>query len=529
MRSLLEAYYEPQFSPASHGFRPDRGCHTALTTIQRTWKSTTWFIEGDISKCFDSLDHAILLEILRRRIRDNRFLRLIENLLRAGYLDGWRYSETYSGSPQGGIASPILANIYLDQLDKYVEMILLPGYNRGIRRKMSQEYTRLGHRMGRLRDRGFAEEAAQIRKEMRSIPSVQLIDQDYRRLRYVRYADDFLLGFTGPRDEAETIKGEIGRFLREELKLELSEGKTLITHARKEHARFLGHDITILGDSAKHRKGSGELDSIGRRKGGGRITGTVALEVPAEVVRERCKSRTVRGKPAARVELVNESEYAIVLRYEAEFRGLANYYQLAHNRSTRLGRLEWIMRTSLLKTLARKLRVSVREVAERFRITVQTKDGPRTGFQVKVEREGKKPLIASWGLVSLARTRIKDFGEANREDRMFRWNVATVEVVERLLADTCELCGSRDRIHVHHVRHLEDIWRKRRGQNPPPYWKVIMSSRKRKTLVVCHKCHVGIHHGRLTGQTETQATGEPDDAKVSRPVRRGADGKGSCK
>jgi group II intron reverse transcriptase/maturase len=370
MRSLLEAYYEPQFSPASHGFRPDRGCHTALTTIQRTWRGTTWFIEGDISKCFDSLDHTILLAILRRAIRDNRFLRLIENLLRAGYLDGWRYSDTYSGSPQGGIASPILANIYLDQLDKYVEMILLPGYNRGIRRKMSQEYTRLGHRMGRLRGEGFAEEAAQIRREMRSIPSVRLIDQDYRRLRYVRYADDFLLGFTGPRDEAEAIKDEVGRFLREELKLELSEEKTLITHAREEHARFLGYDITILGDSAKHRKGSGEHGSIAHRKGSGRITGTVALEVPAEVAREGCKSRTVKGKPAARVELVNESEYAIVLRYEAEFRGLANYYQLAHNRSTRLGRLEWIMRTSLLKTLAKKLRVSVREVTERFRVTL---------------------------------------------------------------------------------------------------------------------------------------------------------------
>jgi len=131
IRSILEAYYEPQFSPLSHGFRPKRGCHTALTAIRHYWKGTAWFIEGDIKGCFDTIDHPILLSILREKIHDRRFIRLIENLLQAGYLEEWKYHATYSGTPQGGIMSPLLANIYLDRLDQYVEQELLPNHTRG--------------------------------------------------------------------------------------------------------------------------------------------------------------------------------------------------------------------------------------------------------------------------------------------------------------------------------------------------------------------------------------------------------------
>jgi retron-type reverse transcriptase len=135
IRSLLEAYYEPQFSSRSHGFRPGRGCHSALAEISDSWRGTAWFIEGDISQCFDRLDHSIVRSILAEKIHDNRFLRLIDGLLQAGYLEDWRYHETLSGAPQGGVLSPLLSNIYLDRLDKYVETELLPAHNRGDRRK----------------------------------------------------------------------------------------------------------------------------------------------------------------------------------------------------------------------------------------------------------------------------------------------------------------------------------------------------------------------------------------------------------
>src|SRR6266480_6075402 len=146
VRLLLEAYYEPQFSDQSHGFRKGRGCHTALREIRETWKGTTWFIEGDISDCFGSLDHEIMAGILAEKIHDQRFLRLIRNMLEAGYLEDWKWNATLSGCPQGGVVSPVLSNIYLDRLDQFIEQILLPAHNRGARRTPYRPYMRLWQR-----------------------------------------------------------------------------------------------------------------------------------------------------------------------------------------------------------------------------------------------------------------------------------------------------------------------------------------------------------------------------------------------
>ena len=219
LRQLLEAYYEPQFSDRSHGFRPDRGCHTALRTIYYGWRGTTWFIEGDIRGCFDNIDHDVLLSILRERILDQRFLRLIENLLKAGYLEDWRYHATPSGSPQGGIVSPILANIYLDRLDTFVESVLLPTYNRGRDRKPNVAYRSLLDRAGYLTRTGRAEEGRLLRQQAQQLPSRELDDPGYRRLEDIRYADDFLLGFVGTRAEADGIKQQLSDFLQTQLRL----------------------------------------------------------------------------------------------------------------------------------------------------------------------------------------------------------------------------------------------------------------------------------------------------------------------
>lgn len=480
IRLILEAYYEPQFSDRSHGFRPGRGCHTALTEIRRTWKGTAWFIEGDISDCFGSLDHELMLSILAENIHDNRFLRLIGNLLKAGYLEDWRFNKTLSGSPQGGIVSPVLSNIYLDRLDRFVEQTLLPDYNHGTGRKHNPEYRRLQGEADQLVKMGKKEEAKNLRKQRKSIPSLDPHDPNYQRLRYVRYADDFLLGFNGPRKEAEEIKRRLGAYMQERLQLELSEPKTLITHARTKAARFLGYEVTVI-DGGRH-------DKKGRR-----ITnGVIGLKVPKDVVKTKCAPYLKHGEPVHRKERTNDSVFSIVARYQQEFRGIAEYYRLAHNLSTRLNRLKWVMEVSLTKTLANKLRISVPKVYDRYQTTIQTDRGPYKGLEVTVERDGKRPLVARWGGIPLVRRENVVLDDQPPQV----WNQRT-EVLERLLADTCELCGSSEEIDVHHIRALKDL--RRIGQTETPEWVKHMAARQRKTLVVCRKCHNGIHTGSGTG------------------------------
>jgi group II intron reverse transcriptase/maturase len=246
IRLILESYYEPQMSQCSHGFRPGRGCHTALQEIDRTWLGTTWYLEGDIRACFDSLDHQILRDTLAENIHDGRFLRLVRELLQAGYLEEWRYNATLSGAPQGGIVSPVLSNIYLTKLDKYIEETLIPAYTKGNRRQSHPQYNVLLNEAARLRRKGHHLKATEVRNRAQQLPSVDPNDPDYRRFKYLRYADDWLIGIVGPRADVEDIKRQIGTCLRDELKLELSEEKTLVTHARTEAARFLGYHISTM-------------------------------------------------------------------------------------------------------------------------------------------------------------------------------------------------------------------------------------------------------------------------------------------
>jgi group II intron reverse transcriptase/maturase len=477
LRLILSAYYEPQFSPHSHGFRPGRGCHTALSEIYHKWVGTKWLVEGDIAQCFDALDHSVMLSILSEKIHDGRFLRLIERLLQAGYLEEWRYYATYSGSPQGGILSPLLANVYLDKLDTYIETTLVPTYTRGTRRRENPPYTALKLRASRLRKKGQMQEAEQLRRQMQQLPSLDPFDQDYRRIRYLRYADDWLVAFSGPRKEAEEIKQQIGTFLRETLKLTLSETKTLITHARTEAATFLGYEVVVFNNNHKH-------DWRGHRS----INGQIGLKVPMQVIRAKCQQFSHHGKPVARKERTEDTPYSIIAQYQQEYRGLAEYYQLAVNRY-QLNRLKWVMERSLVATLAEKLRITVSQVYDRYETTLQTPDGPRKVLQAAIEREGKRPLIATWGGISLAR----NMKATLTETMPWTWGERS-ELEKRLLADTCDLCGSHQQVEVHHIRALKDLHKP--GQKERPRWVAIMAARRRKTLIVCRQCHEDIHAGR---------------------------------
>jgi len=477
IRQIMEEYYEPQFSDHSHGFRPNRGCHTALQEIQNTWIGTVWFIEGDISKCFDALDHKVMIETLREKIQDGTLIHLIEELLKAGYMDDWKLNKTLSGSPQGGIISPLLSNIYLDRLDKYVENTLIPEYNRGKGRGKNREYANLLQQAYRSKDK---EEAQRLRQEAQKLPSLDSDDPNFRRLRYVRYADDFLLGFIGPKEEAEEIKQKIGEFLQRELKLELSKTKTLVTHARAETARFLGYEVGTKQDNSKQTQ---------KRRS---VNGYPRLSIPKDVIEAKCKRYMKNGKVIHRAEMLNESEFSIMSAYQAEYRGIVEYYKRAHNISE-LGKLKWVMTQSLTMTLAAKLKTTVANIFRKFQTTLIVKGKSYKGMQITIQREGKKPLIAQWGGIPLTR----DKSAILMDDPLVKWGGRT-ELLKRMLADTCEQCGSTEQVEVHHIRAMKDL-NKYTGREKPE-WVIKMALRRRKTLVLCQQCHDNLHAGKPMAQ-----------------------------
>jgi len=485
VRSILEAYYEPQFSNSSHGFRPERGCHTALSTIDRTWQGTKWFIEGDIRGCFDNIEHQILMSIIREKIKDNRFLRLIENLLKAGYCEQWEYKPTFSGSPQGAIVSPILANIYLDRLDKFVEQTLIPEYTRGTRRAENPEYSKLQKLAWYFRKTGQASRAHELEIQYQKMPSKDVNDPEYRRLFYLRYADDFLLGFAGPVAEAEEIKEKLKTFLTVNLKLELSEEKTLITHAQTQAAKFLGYEIVVQQSDSKHTQGRRSLN------------GVIGLRIPAKFVEEKCALYMANGKPIHRPELNNDDDFTIVNVYQSEYRGYVQYYSLAQNIAW-LAKLRWVMWSSLMKTLAGKHKTSVAKISGKYYKTVKLPHGQRKCVEITVNREGKKPLVARFGGLQLKRN-----PKAAIEDLpTTRKHPSRNELIKRLLADECEVCGTTGDIEVHHIRALKDL--KVKGRREIPLWMHIMSARRRKTLMVCNKCHDAIHSGKPMNRRTTE-------------------------
>jgi len=451
IRQILEAYYDCQFSDHSHGFRPGRGCHTALSTIKQTWNGSRWFIEGDIKACFDRIDHGVLLSILGEKIHDNRFLRLIRHLLQAGYLEDWQYHKTLSGSPQGGVVSPILSNIYLDKLDTFVEQTLLPKYNRGETRRINPQYRLIYKRLYRKRKAGKLKEAKALAKQLRTHPQGDSADPNYRRLRYTRYADDTLFGFAGPKAEAEEIKRQLKEFLQDTLKLELSEEKTLITHAKTEAARFLGYEIVA-------QQGNDQLDQHGKRC----INGVIGLRVPIDAIDARCRLYMKRNKPIHRPTLLFESDYTIIDRYQAEYRGVVQYYLLAYN-VCRLSKLHFVMERSLTRTLANKHKSTAKQMRNKYRSTIETPYGPMKCLKVIVEREnGKKPLVTYFGGIPLRRQK-----EVMLHDQTPRMLDGTrSELVKRLLAETCEMCGSKEDIEVHHIRKLADLNIEGRPEKP---------------------------------------------------------------
>ena len=490
VRMILEAIYEGHFETTSHGFRPKRSCHTALLHIQKTFSGAKWFIEGDIKGFFDNIDHDVLVGILRERISDDRFIRLIRKFLKAGYVEDWTFHNTYSGMPQGGIVSPILANIYLDKLDKYVKEYIR-HFDMGTKRRPGKESNDLANerkwtvrKLKKIKD--GTEKAAlvarlkAIEQERAAFPSGDEMDGSYRRLKYIRYADDFILGVIGSKEDALRIKEDIKSFLSESLALELSEEKTLITHTGKS-AKFLGYEITVTRNNHQRRDVQGRL----RRTYGKRVRLNVSMATLRDKLLEygameiKLRNGKEIWKPKCRSGLIFNDDLEILDRYNRETVGFCNYYLIANN-CVVLHNFRYIMEYSMYKTFAGKYRSTVRKINKKYRLSKL--------FTVKYEQKG---VIKSrtFYKTSFKRRTTAFNGSCDIEPYSIA-DVSRTNLTDRLKAEKCELCGATGKLIMHHVRNLKDL----KGKES---WKRLMSARKRKTIALCPSCHRLRHLGKV--------------------------------
>ena len=490
VRMILEAIYEGHFETTSHGFRPKRSCHTALLHIQKTFSGAKWFIEGDIKGFFDNIDHDVLVGILRERISDDRFIRLIRKFLKAGYVEDWTFHNTYSGMPQGGIVSPILANIYLDKLDKYVKEYIR-HFDMGTKRRpgkesndLANERKRTVRKLKKIKD--GTEKAAlvarlkAIEQERAAFPSGDEMDGSYRRLKYIRYADDFILGVIGSKEDALRIKEDIKSFLSESLALELSEEKTLITHTGKS-AKFLGYEITVTRNNHQRRDVQGRL----RRTYGKRVRLNVSMATLRDkllgygAMEIKFRNGKEIWKPKCRSGLIFNDDLEILDRYNRETVGFCNYYLIANN-CVVLHNFRYIMEYSMYKTFAGKYRSTVRKINKKYRLNKL--------FTVKYEQKG---VIKSrtFYKTSFKRRTTAFNGSCDIEPYSIA-DVSRTNLTDRLKAEKCELCGATGKLIMHHVRNLKDL----KGKES---WKRLMSARKRKTIALCPSCHRLRHLGKV--------------------------------
>ena len=492
VRMVLEAIYEGNFEYTSHGFRPNRSCHTALAHIQKEFSGAKWFVEGDIKGFFDNINHDVLINILMERIADERFIRLIRKFLKAGYIEDWQFHNTYSGTPQGGIISPILANIYLDKLDKYIKEYTVK-FDKGKKRKFSRESMDFGNArkriVRRLKSVKDERQRTKLILELKATeqgrakyPDGDEMDADYRRMKYARYADDFLVGIIGSKQDAQQIKEDIKNFLADRLALELSDEKTLVTHTERP-AKFLGYEITVRKSNDQKRDKRGRL----RRRTYGK---RVCLNVSTETVRKKLfdwgvleltnRNGKEIWKPKCKSGLIFNDDLEILDSYNREIVGFYNYYSIANNCAHALNNFSYIMEYSMYKTFAGKYKCRTRGVNKKYRkngrfiVTHMTKTGVKERYFYDGGFKRKKPTYKS---------------ECDIMPRTI-YTAGRTSLVERLKARECELCGATDDLVMHHVRKLKNL----QGKES---WERHMIARKRKTIAVCRSCHKKIHDGKI--------------------------------
>jgi group II intron reverse transcriptase/maturase len=478
MRFLLETVFESVFRNSSFGFRPNLGCHAALKDIRRKCKAVSWYIEGDIEQQFPSIDHNILVSMLKEKIKDQAFIDLIYKYLRTGY------SETRNkiipmkmGLIQGGILSPVLSNIYMTPFDCWVEDVLKPSFDKGIKRKTNPEYFRQYYQNG-------------LKVKNKTIRSVVGNDPDWKRMFYFRYADDFIIGVDGNKENCVELRDSIEKFLLKELKLVLNMDKSEITHAETKSAKFLGYKI----HKTKLRKMAVKRDSKGRMS---RRVPRPILDAPlSEIVNKLVqkgyvrKNKGIKGKPTRIFKptrngrFINLTLDGIINHYKIVEKGILNYYSLANNFGNLAGVVHYLLKYSCVLTIASKMRLkTMRKVFRKYNkdLSVKGDNGKITRYPTP---SYKRPKYVS--------NIIQRFDEDFIEKLHYRMNRGRKD-----LDGICFICGTTENIEIHHVQAL----RKNGSVIRKDFLSQTMSRINRKQIPVCTKCHKNIHRGKYDGSS----------------------------
>lgn len=494
VRMLLAKIYEPVFSDDSHGFRNGRSCHTALMQVKQKWTGMKWIVNMDIKGYFDNINHDVLIDVLAKRIDDKRFLTLIRLMLEAGYMENWKFHESFSGTPQGGVVSPILANIYLHELDEFMAKVKAE-FNRGNRRAENRPYKLICETIKRRMKRidvlkaagdepgvqAVMRELTELYRKRENLRSSDPLDANYRRLVYIRYADDFLIGVIGKRDEAVSTMHRVASFLGDTLHLEIALEKSGVVHA-SDGVRFLGYDVrTYTGNRVVKTVRSGRHTTTRS------VSERMQLHIPQEKLRKFCNGKGYgvydTFSPMHRSSLINLSEAEIVSTYNAEMRGLSNYYGLATNAKRDINKLHGLWQGSLWKTLAAKRRSTVSKVARSL------KRGNTYALVVLGNR--KNHVFPIYSLQEMQSTLIT-FQSVDLPPATWQFTLSQTELIQRLNAQQCEYCGdTTGPFAVHHIRKLADV------EKGKALWQIMMIRRQRKTLVMCVPCHQKLHAGVL--------------------------------
>ncbi|KUF45183.1 group II intron reverse transcriptase/maturase [Myroides odoratimimus] len=490
IRMILEAIYEGQFLDCSHGFRPKRSCHTALTKIQKTFTGAKWFIEGDIKGFFDGINHDILISILQERISDERFIRLIRKFLRAGYVEEWTFYKTYSGTPQGGIVSPILANIYLDKLDRYVKDYI-KCFDKGIKKKPNEARLKLDTKkkmaMQKLKVVKNENERLCVVKQLKAIDKERLsitsndeMDDSFKRMKYVRYADDFIIGVIGSKEDSKRIKEDIKNFLESKLKLELSEEKTLITHTQRA-AKFLGYEILVNKSNLAKRDKMGRMIRSFNKK--------VYLKLSMDTIKKKLLDFGVleikmnKGKEVWKArehrKSINNDDLEILQKFNYTLRGFHNYYAIANN-SSLLHSFKYIMQYSMYRTFAGKYKTSVAKIAQKYKINGE--------FTISYLNRKSEVKTQTFYNENFKRRRPVENTQLDIKSIIYHAN--RTSLIDRLKAEKCEICGEQGALDMHHVRKLKNL-------DGKGYADKLMIARRRKTIALCRSCHQKTHAGKM--------------------------------
>lgn len=479
---VLEPIYEPSFLINSHGFRPSKGCHSALKQIKDWFHGVTWVIESDISKCFPSIDHEILIALMRKRIKCNKTLALIKNLIKAGYVDLGIFSENKVGVQQGSILSPLLCNIYLHKLDKFLfdmkaDFSSKPSY----KRKKTPAYRKIQYQISKANN---AEERKLYIKSLRKLHSKDLMDPKFRKLFYVRYADDFIIGVTGSHKEAQLILSKVCNFLSETLKLDLSAHKTHVVNFKKRSIHFLGTDI--YGISRKEKPTRTVKHPKWKKCIKTRITPKVGMHAPIRKLLNKLHAnkflkRNKYGvyKPTALRRMVNFDHADIIGYYNSVSRGMLNYYSFVDNYSRFGSIIKYLLLHSCALTLALK-----------YKLRFKSKAFRRFGGKLKCKDSNKEFFLPN------------NF----RRKNLFHINPTSVDLLiskkwnnklsKSNINKACVICGTFP-AEMHHVRKIRDL-KQKYNKGKLDFFMMQMAAINRKQVPLCKVHHVGVHSNNLS-------------------------------